>query len=243
MYNIYIGYDEREKIAVEKLIKSINKYQSKLISVKLLKLDSLRHSGLYRRTPDINSTCWGDNQDGIMRDNIDKRPFSTDFSFSRFLVPFLNLHQGWALFMDCDMFFRYNPIELFDTHNDPKYAVYCVKHNLKKKEGLKMYGCPQTNYSRKNWSSFILWNCEHPSNKNLTVDDVNTKSGNWLHNFKWLNDNEIGEINEEWNWLDSISSDNINPKNVHFTTGGPWFKKWKPIRPIDKIYVDEWYKI
>lgn len=243
MYTIYIGYDKREDRAVNQLIKSIKKHQSENISIRLLKLKSLRHSGLYRRTPDDNSTCWGQRQDGIMRDSVDKKPFSTNFSFSRFLVPFLNLHQGWAVFMDCDMFFRSDPVELFKTYNDNSKAIYCVKHNMQEKEGLKMYGCPQTSYSRKNWSSFILWNCEHPSHKNLTVDDVNTKSGNWLHNFRWLEDDEIGSLNEEWNWLDSSSSPEIIPKNVHFTTGGPWFKSWEATRGIDQKYVKEWYNI
>ena len=227
MYTIYIGYDKREDIATQKLVKSIQNHQSKEISVKLLKLDSLRYSGFYRRTPHINSTCWGSEQDNIMRDFFDERPFSTDFTFSRFLVPFLNLHQGWALFMDCDMFFRDDPIKLFERYCDPQYAVYCVKHNQEEKEGLKMYGCPQTKYSRKNWSSFILWNCEHTSHKNLTIDDVNTKSGNWLHNFRWLADEEIGSLNQEWNWLDDSSDEKIEPKNVHFTTGDPCFDSWK----------------
>ena len=106
-----------------------------------------------------------------------------------------------------------------------------------------MYGCPQTSYSKKNWSSFILWNCEHPSHKNLTVDDVNTKSGNWLHNFRWLKEEEIGELPQEWNWLDSSSSKEIEAKNVHFTTGGPWFPNWKAERSIDQKYVDEWIDI
>lgn len=237
---IYIGYDAREDIAVEKLVKSIRKYQSQNINVKLLKVNSLRHSGLYRRSPHINSTCWGTEQDGIMRDSADLKPFSTDFSFSRFLVPFLNVHQGWALFMDCDMFFRTDPVKLFKEYNDSKYAVYCVHHNQEEKKGLKMYGCPQTSYSRKNWSSFVLWNCEHPSHKNLTVDDVSTKSGNWLHNFRWLADEEIGEIDHCWNWLDDSSSPEIEPANVHFTTGGPWFKRWKPTREVDARYAEEW---
>ena len=106
----------------------------------------------------------------------------------------------------------------------------------------------QEAYSRKNWSSFMLWNCGHKANLNLTVDDVNTKSGYWLHNFKWLDGWEhgrmtqfpIGKIEEEWNWLDHHSSENIEPKNVHFTTGGPWFKDWKPSKRSDAKYALEW---
>ena len=44
--------------------------------------------------------------DGQPYDDIDGRPFSTEFSFSRFLVPALNMYQGKALYMDCDMYLR-----------------------------------------------------------------------------------------------------------------------------------------
>ena len=75
---------------------------------------------------------------------------------------------------------------------------------------------------------------------NFTVDDVNTKSGRWLHNFQWLKDSEIGSMHEEWNWLDGHSPEDIEAKNVHFTTGGPWFKEWKCMRAKDGEYAAEW---
>ena len=136
-------------------------------------MTALRRIGLYRRTPDTESTCWGENQDGVMRDEFDKKPFSTEFSFTRFLVPHLNQYEGFALFMDCDMFFMGDPCELFHkyaTIDAPPLQV--VKHDYTNTSNTKMYGCPQTNYSRKNWSSFMLWNCGHPSNLNLTVDEI-----------------------------------------------------------------------
>ena len=51
-------------------------------------------------------------------DEIDGRPFSTDFSFTRFLVPHLNMYQGIALFMDSDMYLRTDITELFDMCQD-----------------------------------------------------------------------------------------------------------------------------
>ena len=189
MDTIYIGYDSREHDAVNVLIDSIERLSSKPINIVTLNIIGLRRAGLYRRTPAFESTCWGSGKNMI--DLFDKKPFSTDFSFSRFLVPHLNQYEGYAIFMDCDMFFRSDPCELFDkyaTEDCPPIRV--VHHTQESKEGVKMYGCPQTKYSRKNWSSFIFWNCGHPSNYNLTVDDVNTKNGNWLHNFRWLDDNE-----------------------------------------------------
>lgn len=187
-----------------------------------------------------------------MIDEFDGKPFSTEFSFSRFLVPFLNQLEGFAVFMDCDMYFRKDPCLLFDEFADRDGpAILCVQHQYDEGGGLKrkMYGCPQTMYNRKNWSSFVLWNCGHPAHANLTVDDVSTKPGRWLHHFSWLSDEEIGDLPEEWNWLDGHSNQEIDPYNVHFTTGGPWFSKeaglgydvWQPQRDgKDREYADEW---
>lgn len=242
---IYIGYDFREHLAVQVLIDSIERHASKRINVITINIENLRRTGLYRRAPDINSTCWGNNKSNNMIDSSDKRPFSTEFSFSRFLVPHLNQYEGFALFMDCDMYFKSDPCEIFNKYaTEDAPPVRVVKHTYEGYNGTKMYGCHQVKYSKKNWSSFVLWNCSHPSNFNLTVDDINTKSGNWLHNFKWLNDdNEIGGLSEEWNWLDGYSNENIEPKNVHFTTGGPWFDIWKPKRDIDNKYSIEWINL
>ena len=244
---IYIGYDPREHTAVQVLQYSIMKYSSIPIQVKTLNLLNLRRSGLYRRAPHLDSTCWG--KEKHMKDCFDERPLSTEFSFSRFLIPMLNQYEGWALFMDCDMFFRSDPAELFRIVQKEKIrtrlferkALWCVKHQDQPTEKTKMYGCPQTTYSKKNWSSFMLWDCGHPIHHNLTVDDVNTKPGSWLHSFSWLqNDELIGDLSEEWNFLDNHSSSEIIPKNMHFTTGGPWFPNWIPKRPIDQKYSDEW---
>lgn len=250
---IYIGYDPREHRAVEVLIDSIERQASRPINVVTLNVMPLRRIGLYRRTPHINSTCWGNPPSKDMVDAFDGRPFSTDFSFTRFLVPFLNQLEGFAVFMDCDMYFRQDPCELFDAYADPDGpALWCVQHQY---DGggaaTKMYGCVQQAYSRKNWSSFVLFNCGHPAHHNLTVDDVNTKPGRWLHNFQWLPDEEIGSLPEKWNWLDGHSDPEVEPANVHFTTGGPWFSKeaglgydtWEPKREIDARYCSEWLEL
>lgn len=239
---IYIGYDPRDHDASDLLIESILKFASKPLNIITLNQNSLRRAGLYRRAAHIDSTVWGE-QDGNMRDRFDEQPYSTEFSFTRFLVPFLNQYEGFALFMDNDMFFRSDPCEIFEKFaNDDAPPVSCVKHEYIDggKAELKLYGCPQTFYPKKNWSSFMLWNCGHPANSNLTVDDVSTKSGTWLHNFKWLEDKDIGSLPEEWNWLAEHSDESIEAKNVHFTLGGPWFNRWNPQRASDKKYGDEW---
>ena len=103
-----------------------------------------------------------------------------------------------------------------------------------------MDGQKQTIYPRKNWSSFILFNCSHPKNKTLSVDLVNKETGAFLHQFKWLEDNEIGSLDERWNWLEGWTSghNNKSPYAVHYTRGGPWFDEWQDVE-FAKEWVNE----
>ena len=87
--------------------------------------------------------------------------------------------------------------ELFDLA-DPKYAAMVVKHDYKPKSNTKMDGQIQFPYPRKNWSSLILFNNEHPSHKFL---DVNGMTPAELHQFDWIADKDLGELPERWNWL------------------------------------------
>ena len=124
----------------------------------------------------------------------------------------------------CDFIF-FEDISNILTDIDQSKAVYCVQHDYTPKEKHKMDGQKQTIYPRKNWSSFILFNCAHPSNKKLSVDLVNSETGSFLHQFKWLEDNEIGSLDERWNWLEGWTSNHNDkkPYAVHYTRGGPWF--------------------
>jgi len=119
---IYVGYDSREDEPYRVLKYTAKKYASGPINVYPIKQDLLRRIGLYRREKVLD-------KDIQYHDLFDSKPFATDFSFSRFLTPFLHRLEGWALFMDCDMYFRSNPLELFEKYNNPEYVIYCVKHN------------------------------------------------------------------------------------------------------------------
>ena len=132
--------------------------------------------------------------------------------------------------MDCDMILLTDIKELFDQCDD-KYAVMCAHHDYTPKEGTKMDGQTQTVYPRKNWSSVMLLNCGHPSNKKLTQDLVNDESitGAYLHRYSWLDDSEVGEISHEWNWLVGWYNQpqDGKPKLLHYTEGGPWFENYR----------------
>jgi len=218
---VYVGYDAREHDAYEVCRKSLLAH-SPNVTVIPLKADELRAQGLYWREY---------SEKGRQKyDAIDGKPFSTDFSFTRFLVPSIH-KEGWALFCDSDFLFRDDVLNLWP---DQSCAVMCVKHTYQPGKGIKMDGQRQENYHRKNWSSFVLWNCDHPANRTFTPEVVNSKSGSWLHAFKWLMDDEIGSIDEKWNHLEGHSKGEC-PSAVHFTRGVPSMPGYENIP-----YADEW---
>ncbi len=216
--NFFIGYDAKEDIAYRVCKHSLIKRASKKVNVVSLKLEELISRNLYTREVDPLA--------------------STQFTYSRFLVPKLMNYRGWAVFCDCDFIFFDDVNNLMKNLDDTK-AVYCVQHDYTPKEKHKMDGQKQTIYPRKNWSSFIIFNCSHPSTKNLSLETVNTESGAYLHQFKWCKDTEIGSLDERWNWLEGWTSNhnNTKPFAVHYTRGGPWFSEWQDVE-----FANEWIK-
>lgn len=225
-----MGYDPREKLAYEVAKHSVESRTSN--EVEIYPIDLLALKDIYRRpTKKDDDQLW---------DIISNAPMSTEFAISRFLTPYL-AKQGWALFMDSDMVCLEDIRELFKIADD-KYAVMCVKHNHVPKEEEKFHdgGMIQTTYPCKNWSSLMLFNCDHPSNKRLTLEVVNTWRGLELHQFNWLNKYEIGELPQEWNFLVGVNEgEPEKQKMLHYTNGSPaWGEKWVP-QPTDKIFNRE----
>ena len=225
---IFIGYDSREDIAYQIAKYSIlNTAKSpENIEIIPLKLKDLREQGIYRREED--------------------KLGSTEFTFSRFLIPYLCDYKGWALFIDCDFLFKVDVARLFEQVED-KYAVMCVHHDYAPAEGEKMDGKQQTQYPRKNWSSMVLWNCSHPDNKKITKEVVNNPAttGKYLHRFSWLNDSVIGKISHEWNWLVGWYKEpqHGQPAALHYTEGGPWFKEYQRCEyAIDWLLTERQYQ-
>tara|TARA_B110000090_G_scaffold43982_1_gene49301 strand:+ start:306 stop:989 length:684 start_codon:yes stop_codon:yes gene_type:complete len=206
---VFVGYDTREDIAYQVCKHSIESKQSDA-SVRPLKQQELRDAGWYTR-------------------GIDKLA-STEFTFTRFLIPELCNFNGWALFMDCDMILKTDIKQLFDQADD-KYAVMCVQHDYSPSATTKMDGQTQTIYPRKNWSSVMLFNCGHKSNAKLTQNLINDPkiTGAYLHRFSWLKDKEVGELSPEWNWLVGHYKEpkDGTPKLIHYTEGGPWFENYR----------------
>ena len=197
---VYIGYDPREKIAYDVCCYSV------------VKRSIAKVQKLYSEEIPEYSRNLGE-------------PQSTDFTFTRFLVPYLSNFKGYSLFCDCDFLFLEDPSELM-KYAEPHLAVSVVKHpSYIPKSAKKMDNIDQNTYERKNWSSLMLFNNSHPDLKKLTPDFINEGkcTGLELHQFRWLPDAAIGSIPLDWNCLDDYYHLE-DPKAIHYTDGGPWFK-------------------
>jgi lipopolysaccharide biosynthesis glycosyltransferase len=209
---VFIGFDGREDVAFSVLAHSIHRNASQPVSIAPVMLSQL--GGVYRR--DVNPLQ------------------STQFSFSRFLTPWLCGYEGWAVFMDCDMLVLDDIARLWALR-DERYAVQVVKHVHVPKEDVKFLGAVQTKYEKKNWSSVMLMNCAKCTA--LTPEYVNTATGLQLHQFKWLDDDSlIGELPSRWNHLVGYDPPRKDASLVHYTIGGPYFEEYAQCE-----YAREWW--
>lgn len=202
MIRIFIGYDPREAVAFSVLSHSIHAHSTKPVSIAPVMLSQL--GKIYTR---------------------ERNPLqSTDFSFTRFLTPYLSSYEGWSIFMDCDMLVMDDIAKLWDLRDD-RFAVQVVKHHHVPQEETKFLNAAQSKYEKKNWSSVMLFN--NPRCQALTPEYVNTASGLELHQFKWLeNDGLIGELPHRWNHLVGYDEPNRDISLAHFTIGGPYFREY-----------------
>lgn len=200
MIRIFIGYDDVESVAYHTLCQSIIDNSSVPVSITPIKQTMLP---MYTRKRDSKQ--------------------SNEFSFTRFLVPYLCNYEGFAIFMDLDMMFRTDPLELWNLKDSSK-SVQVVKHDYLPKTRTKYLGAIQYPYPRKNWSSVMLFNCEKC--RKLTPDYVNTAPALDLHRLLWTEDELIGELPVEWNHLVGEYKENPDAKLVHWTIGGVWFDEY-----------------
>jgi lipopolysaccharide biosynthesis glycosyltransferase len=221
----WIGFDTREPEAFAVAEATCLRHGG---HPKALKLETLQRQRLLTRPMVRRGTqLW---------DSVSDAPCSTEFAISRFVVPVLQ-HTGWCLFVDGDVVFLRDLKELWALRDD-RYAVMVVKHQHNPVDGTKMDGQAQVAYPRKNWSSVMLINCDHPGIQYVTLGLVNNWRGRDLHAFAFLKDEEIGELPAEWNWLVGVQPKPENPAIAHFTLGGPFIPGWKGATH-DELWTDE----
>lgn len=207
MIRAFIGFDSNEQIAYGVAVSSLSRHASCPVSI----------TGLFLHQLPMTRPREG----------------STEFSFSRFLVPWLCNYEGYSIFTDCDVLWRADIVELLGSA-DPRMAVSVVKHDYVPRDAAKFLGHKQTAYPRKNWSSVIVFN--NALCRALTPELVNGATGAHLHQFEWLDDSLIGELDPAWNHLVGELPENPRAKLVHFTLGTPCFAKYSVCE-----HSDEWY--
>ena len=214
---VYIGYDTTnlgQQMARTVCERSIRRYNDE-IEIKTLELQDLISSGVYTRPHDEKQ--------------------STEFTYTRFLVPYLNNYEGLAVFCDSDFLWQRNIYSLI-AYTDSSLSVSCVHHEYTEcPNKLKMDGHKQEWYPRKNWSSLMLFDCEHEHCKNLTPEVVSTESPKYLHRMEWTDDVCIGRIPHSFNYLVGYYNTHKRPAAYHYTDGGPWHKD-----TVDCEQGDKW---
>jgi len=220
-FTVFIGYDSSQDAAAQACRRSIVA-QDTTVNVEYIKRSDLLERGLYWRQ--------------------DHEYESTEFAFTRFLTPYLKGYYGYALFCDSDFIWRCSPRELLERV-DPLDAVTVVKHNIspeqlkdEKMNGKKqvwypkknwssmmLFNCehPQVWYPKKNWSSMMLFNCEHPKTRALTPEVVSEAPASYLHGLEWTWDASVGSVDKTYNYLVGYYNDRIDPKVLHYTDGTP----------------------
>ena len=209
---IFIGYDPKEAVVYHTCVQSIIENTKMPVSITPL------HLGMFN--------CYNEkHNDG-----------SNAFIYSRFLVPYLSNFSGKSLFIDGDMIVNTDVSKLFQLFNK-KFALQVVKHDYKTKYPIKYLGNKNEDYPKKNWSSVILFNCEHEKNSLLTPKFIERSSGSYLHRFRWLDENDVGEIPKEWNHLVLEYEEKPKANILHYTVGAPCFEEFN-----QGIEADIWYK-
>jgi hypothetical protein len=225
---IFIGFEPRERDAYLVAAHTLRRHSSRPLEIEPLVLEHLRWKRLYNRPHSMDAA-------GRIWDEISRAPMSTEFALTRFLVPHLAGYRGPALFIDCDFMFRADVAELFALF-DERLAVQVVQHAQPVDAAVKMDGQIQTAYPRKNWSSCVLWNCEHLAHCGQ-LERVNRWPGLWLQRFFWLQEEHIGALPLAWNWLEGINfaTDLDAVKAVHYTRGIPSMPGYEA-----STFADEW---
>lgn len=223
--SVWIGFDPRESDGYAVTRSSLERNLNTPAVVRGLVLPDLQQQGLYTRETRLRN--------GRLYDVVSDHDMATEFAISRFFVPLLvrreakTKAQHWAIFMDSDMLVLGDINRLFELADD-RYAVMVVKHKHTVKAGTKMDDQVQTPYNRKNWSSMIMFNVNHPAHDALDLHILNNTRGISLHQFCWVPDDLIGELSPAWNYLEGFTEKHhlepfgdYHPSIVHFTEGLP----------------------
>lgn len=185
MYRVFIGYDPRQPIAYNIAQYSVVRNASKPVQITPLILNQLP----------------------ITRRGL------TEFTFSRFLVPYLTDFQGKSMFMDPDMIVTGDVCELLDNVDIAEASVFVVKDQ------------PQFE-----WPSMMVFS--GPKSRYLTPEYVQNEE-NALFDMKWAL--SVGELDPEWNHCITYQEPK-EAKLYHYTAGLPIWPETTGIAPEEAVF-------
>jgi lipopolysaccharide biosynthesis glycosyltransferase len=145
-------------------------------------------------------------------------------------------YSGQAIFMDGDMIVRGDIAELWALRDLGK-DVQVVKHDYKTRMKEKYLGSKNEDYPCKNWSSVMIFNCNNYPTKKLTPEYIQKSTGAHLHRFEWTENDRVGALPPEWNWLPDEYGANPDAKLLHYTLGTPCFHEF-----ATTTMADEWHR-
>jgi hypothetical protein len=212
MLRVFIGWDSRFEEPAKVLAHSMRKHSTIGLDVRYLDLEHLKRCYDFNPEPDPKA--------------------STEFTRSRFLVPYLCGYDGLAAFVDNDVVALGDMAELMhtvETISAERWqataevpALYVVQHDYRPADGVKMYGAVQEAYPRKLWSSLMVMDCSQL--RCWTKELVETAPGSRLHRFQDIPDEKIAALPFGWNEVKDVTPDT---KLYHYTEGGPWYDQYK----------------
>jgi len=210
--NIYLGYDSNHSEVFEVAEKSIHD-----------SIEAIKSGGVaYEFFNDYKVEVKKLDINAISEYTREYANQSTEFTYSRFLIPYLENYQGFSFFIDDDYIWKHNPMSLF-YFLDPDHAVACVQYDFDTHEETKMNGEKNVSYPKKLWSSMMIFNNGHEDCRKLTPEAVNTWTGKQLHQFEWTD--QISKIPHNKICTEGYDkSFNETHHAIHYTRGGPWIK-------------------
>lgn len=212
MISLFCGFDEREQIGWHVFVASVLARTSEPVAIH--RLDS----------------C------GLPQG-------SNAFTLSRFLVPFLTEYKGRAIFADAADMLMLADIAELDALFDESKAVQVVQHpTYSTRHKIKYIGtsmqCPNMDYTRKNWASLMLLNCEHQAWRGvdpLTLEPCSIKA---TLQFDGVPDDAIGALPNEWNRIVDEGQPVEGAKMLHFTAGIPAFPHYAKTPGADLWFAE-----
>jgi hypothetical protein len=126
---------------------------------------------------------------------------------------------------------------------DPKYAVHCVQHDIDHvKAKTKMDGQQNAWYTRKWWTSLMIYNCSHEHCKRLGIKQAAKRPGSYLHQIRWVDDaySQVGHLPVKFNYLVGYYDYPFSkePIGIHFTDGTPMHEQY-----ANDPYADQWKQL